>query len=394
MFDLRKAALLAGAALALGTPAAAAGDAAAGLQAMRETNLIVLGNMTGGHDVEGNLFVGGSLSGNAMTVGFGNIAQGMTASSRPTMTVGGDMTALVNYQPGANVSSANAILIGGNFGSANFNTPGARIDVGGNFGGNLNLANGQVVNIGGSVTGSVNGSNNTQTVKAGGSITGNANGATFLANQGIGWNAADTSVKIASETLKLTQDLQALSTALASLNLAGNPSDVTTFNDGGQLDRTFNAVAGSNGYALFSISSDLLATSRNIDFNVAAGAYPIIVNVTGTDVVWNANAVGGYNSSVNQRIIWNFTEATSIDFKKMVHGSILAVQAAAKNSTPLEGSVAVKSFDQGGEVHLGTYNGGDGFLTGVPEPSTWAFMIGGFGLVGSALRRRRGLAAA
>ena len=27
---------------------------------------------------------------------------------------------------------------------------------------------------------------------------------------------------------------------------------------------------------------------------------------------------------------------------------------------------------------------------GVPEPSTWALMIGGFGLVGAALRRRRG----
>ena len=36
-----------------------------------------------------------------------------------------------------------------------------------------------------------------------------------------------------------------------------------------------------------------------------------------------------------------------------------------------------------------------GFFTniggiGVPEPATWAMMIGGFGLVGSALRRRRG----
>lgn len=43
-------------------------------------------------------------------------------------------------------------------------------------------------------------------------------------------------------------------------------------------------------------------------------------------------------------------------------------------------------------------NGGGGgavaqFRPGVPEPSTWALMIGGLGLVGSTLRRRRGIVA-
>jgi hypothetical protein len=27
----------------------------------------------------------------------------------------------------------------------------------------------------------------------------------------------------------------------------------------------------------------------------------------------------------------------------------------------------------------------------VPEPASWAMMIGGFGLIGGAMRRRRGL---
>ena len=31
---------------------------------------------------------------------------------------------------------------------------------------------------------------------------------------------------------------------------------------------------------------------------------------------------------------------------------------------------------------------------GVPEPTTWALMIGGFGMVGAAMRRRKGLVAA
>jgi hypothetical protein len=31
---------------------------------------------------------------------------------------------------------------------------------------------------------------------------------------------------------------------------------------------------------------------------------------------------------------------------------------------------------------------------GVPEPASWALMIGGFGLAGAALRRRKALVAA
>ena len=41
-------------------------------------------------------------------------------------------------------------------------------------------------------------------------------------------------------------------------------------------------------------------------------------------------------------------------------------------------------------VHTNLFTGGEirGFLTAIPEPSSWALMIVGFGLVGVALRRR------
>jgi hypothetical protein len=38
-------------------------------------------------------------------------------------------------------------------------------------------------------------------------------------------------------------------------------------------------------------------------------------------------------------------------------------------------------------------NAAGAFQAGVPEPATWALMIGGFGLMGAALRRRRSLSA-
>ena len=372
------------------SPAAAAVNfvkAQAGLQAMSELNLIVLDNMTGGHDIEGKTFVGGNLSGNSTTFGIGNGSQGAAPSSRRTLTVGGNLTAGFNLNNGSNggsgqVATTPGLLVGGNVGSGNINAPGAAIDIGGNFGGNLNLSNGQTVNIGGSATGNINGSNNTQTVRAGGSINGNANGANFIANQGLGWNAASTSQAVAAERLTLIDSFSHLSAALGGLTLGTNPSSITA---GGQ-GPIFNAVKGTNAFALFNISAGLLAQNE-INFNVTGGAFPIIVNVTGATVTWNANPVGGYNAGLNRSIIWNFLDATSISFQKMVHGSILAPRATISNTTPLEGSIVARNFNQGGEVHLGTF--GHGGFAPIPEPASWAMMIAGFGFVGGTLRRRR-----
>jgi hypothetical protein len=69
----------------------------------------------------------------------------------------------------------------------------------------------------------------------------------------------------------------------------------------------------------------------------------------------------------------------------------------------------VANFQQGGEVHLGSFLGlgltnggrsdpaygldkalgGGAPVGGVPEPATWAMMLVGFGAAGAALRRRR-----
>lgn len=76
-------------AVAMATPAAAVGDANAGLQALRELNLIVLGDWRAGQDVEGKTFIGGNASGNSSTLGIGNSRQGAADSTRATLTVVG-----------------------------------------------------------------------------------------------------------------------------------------------------------------------------------------------------------------------------------------------------------------------------------------------------------------
>ena len=45
-------------------------------------------------------------------------------------------------------------------------------------------------------------------------------------------------------------------------------------------------------------------------------------------------------------------------------------------------------------VYTFAVTGADAAVLGVPEPATWMMMIGGFGLVGAAMRRRAKLAIA
>lgn len=83
--------------------------------------------------------------------------------------------------------------------------------------------------------------------------------------------------------------------------------------------------------------------------------------------------------------------------------SLLGSQTISLNSFATQGSVQNVAFGQTGirTVHIA---GSDDFAVdtinfstsggAVPEPASWALMIGGFGLAGGALRRRRALAAA
>lgn len=369
----------------------AAGDAAAGLKAMKELNLIVLGDLkANGQEVEGKTFVGGNLSGGGTNWGIGNATQGAAVSDWRNLTVNGDNSNSGQINNGSNggnglVATNPGALIGGNSTSFSYNAAGSSLDVGGNATGNTNLSSGQVFNIGGNASG-MNGTGGA-TVKAGGTISGNQNGATFVSGLGTGWNASSTSAVTSAAATKLDEDLKALSSALYGLSLSSNPSSISY----GEQGPTFNAVAGGNDFALFNITID--PAWGEIKFNVT-GDVPIIVNVSGTNIVWDTNPAAGFDSSLNQSIIWNFYEAENIDFQRMVHGSILAPFANIRNNTALEGSVAVKSFEMNGEVHLGTFDGDLEFGAPAPEPATWAMMIAGFGLVGAAMRRRRTAVAA
>ncbi|QYE33969.1 choice-of-anchor A family protein [Polymorphobacter sp. PAMC 29334] len=372
------------------TPGAAlaTGSAVNGLTALGDLNLIVLGNMTGGHDVEGKTFVGGNISGGTSTYGIGRSNQGEGMSSYATLTVGGDING-GNFNNGPNggsgtIAARKSVDIGGSFTGGNFNVEGAIVRAGSNLA-SFNINGGTDVSYGGIA----NGFMNTFPTKDASLAPGGAH---------------DLHSSIATQTATLTADLGALSTALYALSASGSSFDGSDHNNAKLIARDPNHL----GYAVITIDSTNLTSfldASNLLYdlpsNGSGGYLTTIINVTGaSSYTLNANS---NNSIYNPYILWNFGTATSITLNKQFNGSLLAPFATVSNSTPIEGSLAAQTFHQGGEVHLGTFNPDGRLFTaltppppvvgGVPEPMVWAQMVAGFGLIG-LLRRRRATVAA
>jgi choice-of-anchor A domain-containing protein len=396
------------------------------------TKLSVAGNTNGFSTNTGStVHVGGSASGN------NNIGSGSA------VTVTGNMS-------GADVSSGSSLIVGGSLG--NFNANNSSVSMGSYSGGNkvavsqgsqvyvgssINQAenNGGILEVTGSigdmqgysqnsvtkVTGSIGGNGNgignaPSYVYAGGSIAGaqNANGnavnvhANYAYNGSVaapttlGTPAAPSVPSLAVPLSEMASNMQALSSALYSQANANATSSVSFFNDGRGI--TLNATStGSNAVAVFNLDMTSLASYTGISYNFSDPSLIVVVNLLNTQggsFDWNMtwNSLTGAGSAYNQQVIFNFGDASTVNLNRETWGSILASNATVSNGGGnINGSLVAKVFNQGGEVHLGTFNGFDGFLvTGggstpgaVPEPASWAMMLSGFGAIGTMIRRRR-----
>lgn len=153
---------------------------------------------------------------------------------------------------------------------------------------------------------------------------------------------------------------------------------------------TLNASPNANGLAVFSLNAaDLFNNNKvqQIELN-ANGATDIVINVAGTNVVWNAgNMVGILNTdAVRDSLVWNFYQATTIDFgSHTIDGQVLAPYANVTSSGNIDGSIYANSLTTTSEVHLPSYAGN---IVAVPEPSLIG--LSGVGALVLLLRRKRG----
>ena len=294
-------ALVAGAVM---SSTAALADVPVGTGILREWNLVVLGDLTSSSEVEGRTFVGGNLSGNSSNY---NI--------KPE-------EASPNGQPG--------LIVVGNV-----------------TGGHKNLNNGSGAIVGGNVQSGFN-LNGQQTVQVGGTLSKtniNSNVVTSglaASDPSFVQNLKQNASLIESSALNLSHDLGALSSN-SNLQIAGNRG-------------VFNAAPGTDGVAVFTIDTSDLAKIGEIDFRLN-GAGTVVVNVTGSSVVLNDNFLGG-TQQLGEKVIWNFPEATDLNFSTAFGGSVLAPKAHAKTANYIQGSAVFGSLTQNGEMHVGTYKGG------------------------------------
>ena len=369
---MRNKFLLACAVAALASaPAVAAGNASAGLQALRELNLTVLGTLTtNGQEVEGKTFAGTVHASNWTNFGIGSSAhpsQGATGTQFDVLDAVNDASGSwrlkAGYPNGNNGTVGDTARIGGSVQDVDFNGTG-NLFVGGNLNNHINV--------------------NSNNVTYGGANPGGSSPATHDASLGTG-GANDLRAALSIKLANLTGDLTALSNALSGLTSLGT---ITSLNS--PLDYS----SATNGYAVFTMT-EAAFEQQNGNFDALFSGVPAgmttIVNVLGTDLVEGGGANNNYVGG-NQSVIWNFHDATSLSLKGF-HGSVLAVNADVTNSSAIEGSIVAKNFTLNGEVHLGTFAGTGNFLVpppgGVPEPASWAMMLGGFGAIGSVLRRPR-----
>lgn len=307
--------------------AAAAGvmvlSAGASAGTLNDFNLVVFGDHQTGSNVWGRVAVGGKMSGNSM-----DIATKLT--------------------PAANYYDVDTLLVGGNLQS------------------NINLQAGDV-RYGGSLTGNINrngGGATHQQVTADGSIA-----ATVLAMK--------TEISGISNTLK----------ALAPNSTSGV----------GNLQNRYTLTAGAaaaGGTAVFNIGASVFSSNQWAEFtlNNAVGAQKIVINVdasgTSGDVFFTAGNIDANTfKNLADRIVWNFYNADSIVVQREMFGSMIGVGAHLSNTTNLNGSIAVGSFNQSGEVHGPNFGFGFTPPPAVPLPTSGLLACAGLGAV--MLRRRR-----
>jgi len=345
---MKKTRLFAAAAFAViaAAPALAA-PPVAGLDAMREWNLIVLGNLESSSEVEGRTFVGGDLTGNSSNY------QIKTPAPSPT------------GQPGLTV-------------------------VGNVVGGAKNLNNGSGAIVGGNVSSGFNLNGATQTVQVGGTIS-NTNVNQNVVQSGLSASSPDFSANLNQQKSLLGSSLGDLSHSLSKLD---SNSAVAI----GGNRATFNAAPGADGVAVFNITADQLNTIGEIDFKLN-GADTAIVNVRGKAIQLNDNFLGGTNN-LGEHVIWNFPDAEALNLTTAWGGSVLAPGAAATTGNYIQGSAVFGSLVQNGEMHIGTYTGGytppstppsggsSGGASPVPVSGAWGFFL--LGLAGLLLGRRMG----
>lgn len=179
----------------------------------------------------------------------------------------------------------------------------------------------------------------------------------FTLNQGNQGATIRADATLPSRCADIISSIQYLSKSLSQLP----PNNNVTFpsSQPGPLNFYVNNV-DANGIAVFNVSLTSVFNNNNIQ---QIQLYPqntnlqlVIINLYGTSASWSgANLVGDWFNTVltgRSHTIWNFYQATNLNFDSNIRGAVLAPYATVTTSQNIDGAIAAKTINAGGEVHL------------------------------------------
>lgn len=191
--------------------------------------------------------------------------------------------------------------------------------------------------------------------------------AALLTVSAAGFTAGTASATILTYTLSGT----------GSGSIGGNAFTNTSF--------AFTLVGDTAAYSQLSASSFVIDPLNSASFVIGSTSGNFSIP-TRLGTFNNGNGVFfSRSSSIGGSDLFDFTTSSTIDIST-VFGSVTATSIFALNQfTNVSTTAGLLSLDTATNVVFS--NGPTGGT--VPEPASWAMMIGGFGLVGAAMRRRR-----